>query len=265
MYMRLAFAVAAHLDPEILLIDEVLAVGDLRFQRKCMEHAKRLQEGNNTVLIVSHNMFVVKALCNRVIYIADGQVRFDGTSEAGIGLYEQENQLSPMFGVPAEVGDQPSQRPISITSLELFNESGEQCQMFDYGEKMHMRLTYEAPRQVHNPNFIIAFIRSDNVACCNYSTAMDGVLVPALEGKGVIDVMTPPLKLTSESYAIHLLIRDADSQRLYSSQLGPTFHVRHPLLSAQHFGIFHESAEWYVQTGEDEWTTTTIAPGAELS
>ena len=63
MYMRLAFAVAAHLDPDILLIDEVLSVGDLAFQRKCLEYAKRLQEKHATVLFVSHNMFAVKALC----------------------------------------------------------------------------------------------------------------------------------------------------------------------------------------------------------
>jgi len=78
MYVRLAFAVAAHLEPDILLIDEVLSVGDLAFQRKCMDYAKRLQEQHTTMLFVSHNMFAIKAMCNRVIYIAGGQVRFDG-------------------------------------------------------------------------------------------------------------------------------------------------------------------------------------------
>ena len=86
MYMRLAFAVAAHLDPDILLIDEVLSVGDLAFQRKCLEYAKRLQESHATVLFVSHNMFAVKALCNRVIYVADGRVQFDGSPEDAIQL-----------------------------------------------------------------------------------------------------------------------------------------------------------------------------------
>ena len=86
MYMRLAFAVAAHLDPDILLIDEVLSVGDLAFQRKCLEYAKRLQASHATVLFVSHNMFAVKALCNRVIYVADGRVQFDGSPEDAISV-----------------------------------------------------------------------------------------------------------------------------------------------------------------------------------
>jgi lipopolysaccharide transport system ATP-binding protein len=258
MYMRLAFAVAAHLDPEILLIDEVLAVGDLRFQRKCMEHAKRLQEGNNTVLIVSHNMFAVKAMCNRVIYIAGGRVCFDGSPEEAIRLYEQENRLSTLSGAPVVLGNKSSQPPVSITDMELFDEAGQPCHVFDYGERMRIRLEFEAIRTVVNPNFVVAFIRSDNVACCNYNTSMDKVIIPSLMGKGVIEVLIPPLKLIAESYSIHLLVWDTDFHRLYSSQVGTTFHVRHELLSARHFGIFHESAEWCWHTIGDELSSTNL-------
>ena len=79
--MRLAFSVAAHLDPEILFLDEVLAVGDLSFQRKCMQFTKELQEKDATILFVSHNMFSIKTMCRRVIYLRGGEIQFDGPTE----------------------------------------------------------------------------------------------------------------------------------------------------------------------------------------
>ncbi|HEY1380944.1 MAG TPA: ABC transporter ATP-binding protein, partial [Gemmataceae bacterium] len=94
MYVRLGFAVAAHMTPDILLVDEVLAVGDMKFQRKCMEHAKHLRDNNATVVIVSHNMFSIKAMCTRVVYMSHGQVVYDGSPEGAIALYEKDSRLA---------------------------------------------------------------------------------------------------------------------------------------------------------------------------
>jgi lipopolysaccharide transport system ATP-binding protein len=207
-------------------------------------------------------MFAIKAMCNRVIYIAGGRVCFDGAPEEAIRLYEQENRLSALPGAPAATGNTPSQRPISITDIELFDESGRLCHVFNYGERMRIRLVFEAVRTVLKPNFIVAFIRSDNVACCNYNTTMDGVIIPSLIGKGVIELLTPPLKLVAESYSIHVLVWDTDFQHLYSSQIGITFHVRHELLSARHFGVFHESADWMWHTAEETFSAN-LARGTE--
>src|SRR5260370_9417928 len=90
MYVRLAFAVAAHLDPEILLIDEVLSVGDLAFQRKCMEQAQSLRESTATVIVPSHNMSSINASCDRVVYLSHGRLLADGTPEEVIPSYEED-------------------------------------------------------------------------------------------------------------------------------------------------------------------------------
>src|SRR5690606_37825663 len=90
MYVRLAFSVAAHMEPEILLLDEVLAVGDLPFQRKCMEFAKQMQRRDATIVFVSHNMFSIKTMCERVIYLRRGRVVYDGPTDEGIRLYEED-------------------------------------------------------------------------------------------------------------------------------------------------------------------------------
>jgi lipopolysaccharide transport system ATP-binding protein len=94
MYMRLAFAVAAHLEPEILLVDEVLAVGDAQFQKKCLGKMGEVARGGRTILFVSHNMVAVRTLCQKVVWLADGGVRDCGPSEKIISRYTREASTS---------------------------------------------------------------------------------------------------------------------------------------------------------------------------
>jgi lipopolysaccharide transport system ATP-binding protein len=245
MYVRLAFAVAAHLEPEILLLDEVLAVGDIIFQRKCMEFAKRLQQRNATILFVSHNMFSIKTMCRRVIYLKKGVVQFDGPTDKGIELYEKECRLS---AVPW-AKDNPDDWPIVVTDVALFDDAGVAKTVFDHGERVNVRLCYEAKQPVSTPNFIVAFMRSDGVACCNFSSEVDGVIKDRISGKGVIEFQTPPLKLVSEHYTLHIMVREKGFQRLLCAQVGTSFHVRHQLFDT-HFGVYHEPAQWRWESGQ---------------
>jgi lipopolysaccharide transport system ATP-binding protein len=243
MYVRLAFAVAAHMESSILLIDEVLSVGDFAFQRKCMEYAKRLLKRDVTLLFVSHNMFSIKAMCDRAIYLSQGKVVLDGSTEDVTGLYEQESRLDMLPWAQGMVGSDPARCPIYIENVELFDQHGEQRSLFDYGERMRIRIQFNARERVSNPNFNIGFLRSDNVGCCNYNTAMDGFPTPCVSGSGVIELLTPPLKLVSDLYTIHVLVWDSTFERLYCAQTAQNFHVRHPMLNSE-FGVFHEPAEW---------------------
>jgi lipopolysaccharide transport system ATP-binding protein len=243
MYIRIAFAVAAHLDPDILLLDEVLAVGDLAFQRKCLEHAKALQKRDATILFVSHNMFSIKTMCERVIYLRNGRVEYDGPVTGGIEAYERDCRLSTLSW--AETG--PDQWPIRLTGCDLMDETGLPKTVFDFGERMTLRLTYETREAVDEPNFIVAFIRSDGVACCDYSSEADGVNFHRLDGSGVIEMQTPPLKLVSELYTVSVLIREKGFQGVLCGQMGGSFHIRHALYDA-HFGVFHEAAHWHASS-----------------
>ena len=241
MYVRLAFAVAAHLEPEILLLDEVLAVGDLAFQRKCIDFAKNLQQRNATILFVSHNMHSIKTMCERVIYLRKGEVQFDGPTEKGIELYEKDCRLSTL---PWMKEDRESW-PIEVTQCELFDEAGNPKTIFEHGERMRVRLTYNCREPLVDPNFIVVAMRADEVACCNYSNETDGTSLGRIDGTGTIELLTPPLKLVSELYSISILVREKGFQKLLCAQAGPGFHVRHPLYD-MHFGVFHEEAQWKV-------------------
>ena len=245
MYVKLAFAVSAHLKPEILMIDEVLSVGDLQFQRKCMAYIEELRKNNSTILFVSHNMFAVKAMCDRVIFLSEGKIRFDGSAADAIQHYEGPNKTSALPWAQNAIGSDPSQWDVYVEKVETFDVTGTQRNLFDYGERIRIRLNYTVRRKVINPNFLVSFIRSDEVACCNYNTVMDGFTVPSLETDGTIELLTPPLNLVSESYKIFVLVRDSKFEHLYCAQVGNTFHVRHDLLNT-HFGVFHEQGEWFL-------------------
>ena len=93
MFVRLAFAVASHLEPDILLVDEVLAVGDTRFQKKCIKKMKSIADSGKTILFVSHQMNTIRQLCDRVIVLKEGQVIYDGDVEGGIRIYNSEAYL----------------------------------------------------------------------------------------------------------------------------------------------------------------------------
>ncbi len=262
MYVRLAFAVAAHLEPDILLLDEVLSVGDLAFQAKCIEHAKRLQQSHATVLFVSHNMFSIKSMCNRVIYLSEGKVRFDGSAEEGIALYERENRLSTANWAHWELENNNDRETLKITEIELLDENGATRHIFDYGERMRIRVSFDAPREIKAPNFSISVFRDDNVACCNFNAAMDGFVVPAISGNGSVELITPPLKLVAALYSTNVIVRNADSAQLYTAQVGDSFHVRHHVLD-NHYGIFHEAAVW--SWGKDGAFEPTITAEEELN
>lgn len=239
MYVRLAFSVAAHLEPDILLLDEVLSVGDLPFQRKCMEFAKGLQQRDATILFVSHNMFSIKSMCERVIYLQDGEVRFDGPTEAGIELYEADCRLAAVSWAKAEVGSSP----ITVTHVELMDEGGIHKSIFDHGERLRLRFDFALSGEVEEPNFLVSIVRSDGVSCCCYSTELDGLKVDTTSDRGTVELLTPPLSLVAEVYTIEILVRERDFQKLICAQVGATFHVRHPLLD-MNFGVFHEPGEW---------------------
>jgi lipopolysaccharide transport system ATP-binding protein len=239
MYVRLAFSVAAQLEPEILLIDEVLAVGDLAFQRKCTDFARNLQRRNATILFVSHNMHSIKTMCDRVIYLRKGSVVFDGPTERGLELYEQDCRLSDL----AWITTPREEWPIEITECELIDENGISRSVWDFGTPLRIRISFNAKRMVADPNFIVGFMRADGVACCNYSSEADGIATGRITGPGQIEIEVPPLKLVSDMYSVSVLVRERGFGKVVCGQVGATFHVRHSLFDT-HFGVYHEPATW---------------------
>ena len=172
MYMRLAFAVAAHLEPEILVVDEVLAVGDAEFQKKCLGKMRDVSQGGRTVLFVSHNMAAVQALCSRAIWLDRGAVAHDGDVDDCIGRYLAQSLKGSAVS--------PSQ-PLKIgMALEL-----RQCDVspnpVESGARVRFSLTFAA----------VATARIDHLALLIYSSQEQRVAIVDLRGAGL------PLSLTA--------------------------------------------------------------------
>ncbi len=240
MYVRLAFAVAAHLDPDILLLDEVLAVGDFTFQRKCMDFTRQLGRKGATILVVSHNMFSIKTMCSRVIYLKHGEIIFDGPTDEGLKLYEGGSRLVAAPWYQAE-DETPA---IEITDFRLTSSTGEDRTIFAPGEPMTVRLHYKTSRPVQLPDFMIGFKRSDEVHCCTYSTAADGFFIPEIDGEGQIDLKIPPLKLSADLYTATVCVREGAHGRMICGLFGQMFHVGPSMLTKDGFGVFNERGDW---------------------
>src|SRR4051794_10855248 len=144
MYVRLAFAVAAHLEPEILIVDEVLAVGDAAFRKKCLGRMSEIGAEGRTVLLVSHDLSSVRRLCARAIWLEDGQVQMLGDARDVSYAYERQAAAEETVG-DGRFARAPGPRgEVWIERVELLDADGQPKAEFTYGETMRIRLTIES-------------------------------------------------------------------------------------------------------------------------
>jgi lipopolysaccharide transport system ATP-binding protein len=161
MYVRLAFAVAAHLDPEILVVDEVLAVGDLTFQKKCLGKMSEVSRGGRTVLFVSHNMAAIENLCTRGVVLQQGKLTFDGKSKEAIQYYLNSLSLQRGSGHIVDldgVGSRRSQVAPLLKRLEFLTENEQALsEGLPVGSRLKVKVGFEIPQATSNFNMGLGF------------------------------------------------------------------------------------------------------------
>jgi lipopolysaccharide transport system ATP-binding protein len=140
MYVRLAFAVAAHLEPEILVVDEVLAVGDVEFQTKCLGKIEAVSQGGRTVLFVSHNMGTVQKLCSRVLLLKAGEVVEQGEPAAVIARYVRDSACRGSENKPLNI--RAPGHPFTLRAVEVLNAEGNPASLLPNHQPFRVRLTY---------------------------------------------------------------------------------------------------------------------------
>ncbi|MDB5191556.1 MAG: tagH, partial [Segetibacter sp.] len=147
MYVRLAFAVAAHLEPEILIVDEVLAVGDVEFQKKCLGKMKDVSDRDGrTVLFVSHQMDSITRLCDSVIVMENGGIAFNGNTEKGLVYYLKGRSNSFSFADFTKQNTKPGNDSVKLLSVAAINEQGKIAEAFLAHEKVFITMKYEVLR-----------------------------------------------------------------------------------------------------------------------
>lgn len=203
MYVRLAFAVAAHLEPEILLVDEVLAVGDADFQRKCLDRMGGVARSGRTILFVSHNMAAVRKLCDRVVVLRAGRVAFDGPVDQGVGIYLEHNPSEAAALSGEELARRLHRgvdREITMQCLELavLGADGAPRRAFSSAEPVRVRVRFRVLARTPGANVVVLLSDEGGETLLRAERLDDPAAAPVLEPGDYESVMTLPPDLFAE-------------------------------------------------------------------
>ncbi len=212
MSVRLGFAVAAHLQPEILIVDEVLAVGDMAFQKKCLGKMSEVSKTGRTVLFVSHNMAAVENLCQRGIVLKQGQVIFDGDVKLAVGQYlANAHNFSDGIGHEVDLSEAPTRKPehtAMLQKVELFSNDGERApRAVRVGAQLKLKLHLKLPEVVPNFRLGIGFnsLFGQRVLTL-YSSFDPHVDYDVLSGESVVTCDIPSLTMVPGEYFVFLFV-----------------------------------------------------------
>ncbi|MBA2621549.1 MAG: ABC transporter ATP-binding protein [Acidobacteria bacterium] len=197
MYVRLGFSIAAHLDPDILLLDEVLAVGDAGFQAKCLQRIKELKQSGTTIVFISHDLGAVERVCDRVLLMKGGGIIKNGSAREVINAYENDgNQISESLETHGLNGNNVAK----IRTLSFHNSDGENRSVFKTGEPFTARVKFEVYQPVKDAIFDIIFYSPDGEIHCEFTTEAEDEYPCINEGSGVIEFFCPELGLMPGIY-----------------------------------------------------------------
>lgn len=262
MYMRLAFAVAINVDADILLIDEILAVGDANFQSKCFNKLREIKKKGTTIVIVSHSLEQIEKICDRTIWLQDGEIREDGKPQKVhvsytnfmMGKAEEREKREQNRTKKSENGKEISKaapkfieignKKVEFTSVRLFDaKTEEEKDEFEIGDSIIAELQYVRNDEDIKSAEIGAWIvrKEDDLCCIGMNTQADEVEEFILEDKGVIRVQIHYLPLSVGRYTWTFTLRDNANE------------IYHRIFQAGSFLIKSDRKDFGVAVAEHEW------------
>jgi len=273
MYMRLGFAVAIHVNPDVLLVDEVLAVGDEGFTHKCLDKFAEFKRRNKTILLVTHSLGLVERFCDEALWLDEGQKRGQGDPKRVIGAYmtdverQEEQQLrrsdaralqdadetptdvqGPVALAAPEAADMSKVSEgrwgsgvVHITDVEFLSESGEVTHIFHSGERMRIRLRLEAAKPVHD--FVIGFaiFGADGVCVYGTNTDIEEHEPDTLAGEAEATVHIGSLELVEGTYKLDVAVHTRDGAPYDYHRLLHTFRVKSRIKDV---GLYRPQHRW---------------------
>jgi hypothetical protein len=205
MYVRLGFSIAAHLNPDILLLDEVLAVGDAAFQSKCLERIADLRTSGKSVVFISHDLHAVRLLCDRVLLMERGRLVKSGPASEVIAHYQRLTAAFTPSGPPAGKADL-RWGTVRVTNLAFVNSSGVEQSAVRAGDPVSIHVKYRADTVVDNAVFQVFFYSQDGQFKCQLSTLINDKPINLVPGTGTVEFSCPELGLLAGVYVIDVTI-----------------------------------------------------------
>jgi ABC-type polysaccharide/polyol phosphate transport system ATPase subunit len=263
MYVRLGFSIAINVDPDILLIDEILAVGDENFQKKCLQKIDGFKSEGKTIILVSHDLTTVEKMCDRVFLLDNGLIASEGAPVDVISdyhkiLYQKEEkalraeQIEKAPAAPAQ-GEAPpppetnrwGSKEAEITGIEFLNDRDERGTVFKTGDSMKVRIHYEAKEKIKKPVFGIAFYREDGIHINGPNTKTSDYDIPHIEGKGYIEHIIDSIPLLPGIYLFTASIYDYSCTNAYDHwERCFQFSVVESERVKERYGVFYIPSEW---------------------
>lgn len=254
MYMRLAFSAAINVDPDILIIDEILSVGDENFQSKCRQKIQEFRQKGGTVLLVSHQMITIENICNRVYLLDHGRLRAEGKPSEVIPVYKKILQGGPE-AVPYRPHEESvpdnfkrwGTKNIEITNVYFRNRNNERVIYNDLrpNEELVVVIEFSADREVERPVFGVAIYRDDGVQVLGTNTKAIGFNIASVQGKGAIEYVVDRLPLIPGKFFLSVSVSDSDifvAYDLWHHCL--SFRIIQSDLVKDRVGVVHLNGKW---------------------
>jgi lipopolysaccharide transport system ATP-binding protein len=235
MYVRLGFAVAAQLNPDIFLIDELLAVGDTAFRMKCFQHLLDMKNAGKSILVVSHNMIDINRVCDRVVVLAGGKKIFDGDVSAGIATYEG---LSRMRGHTARPHD--ANAAAWIDTVRLFDSARAPRDVYSTGEDLLAEVTLSAKQKVVNARLIVHVMTPSLGTLGSFASPHKGFAFDIDPPGSVLRFRMPKLPLLIGSYNLMVSLYGPDIKDfLHAVSDAASFKIVAPAVDTFGYGVCH--------------------------
>jgi lipopolysaccharide transport system ATP-binding protein len=226
MYVRLAFAVAAHLEPDILIVDEVLAVGDAEFQKKCLGKMKDVSaKDGRTILFVSHNMPPILNLCNKAMVLEFGKIIYAGETEDSVQFYLNNRKPKQVYAI-AERKDRAGNGTLRCINIKLLNDKFEQVESVKSGDALQVQLDYElADKPVRSVYFRIQVVDSNEAVLFTCNNEHTAGTIDIIEQSGNIVCNIPKLPLFGGNYYINVQVFSREQGLLDEVEFAKELHV----------------------------------------
>lgn len=243
MQVRLAFSVAIQAHAEVLLLDEVLAVGDANFQEKCFQTFKRLKGEGRTIVLVTHDMNSVKEFCDRAMLIHNSKIASIGSVEGAIQKYKEINQEEE--GEEVEQSSEKNifgSKEVVITEASILDTMGKKKRTFKTGEDLKVTIKYKVKKKLERPNIGFAIYRNDGIYCYDTNTDLDGISPKVIDKDGKVSLTYKNLPLHQGDYYFKIgIYQDYSKKTIYFIDEGPSFRIEK---NEKQFGIVSVDHEW---------------------
>jgi ABC-2 type transport system ATP-binding protein len=256
MYMRLGFAVAIHVDPDVILIDEVLAVGDASFQKRCLDRIADLQGAGRTIVFVSHDLGTMRELCQRAIWLHDGRVMVDGPADRAIGLYTQsQDRRGQAQGVDTGRLRRWGSGEATIEGVRLLDASGVDTKSLRHGEAASIELEVACRQHLPGVAAGVGVFKRDGTYCTGLNMNADGTAASFTSGRHQLRLHLEKLTLNPGSYLLDIALFESSTGDIYD------FSSRETVLeidgSGRREGIFEMPHRWVADGSPLDTRVTT--------